>query len=170
MPKYPLQVRKPLGRLTDGQKTSIPLNSILTALQLGKDDQGTHWLDPYYQTLTLPDDVNVELGEEQQLPPITAPANNGGSSIIHLPDVAKPIVVSTIAFGGETLTVFYRQVLFPKDLAFGPEAVARIWTKEARTEGGGALAMAENCMLSGFQLHKDPDQTLSLEVWYRPVL
>jgi hypothetical protein len=58
---------------------------------------------------------------------------------------------------------------YDHESAHGPEQQS-LWTKEARSGGGGQLAEALGCMLTGFQLHKDPDTTLSLQIWFRAIL
>ena len=164
MPAYQLGPETELG-LLQGSRADVPPNSVLTGLQLGKGDDGNHWLRVWYRTLDL-GDQNLNLAEpELALPAIGAPDAWGGSGTVHVPDKC---ILTALQFGGEFLSVWYKRVTYP-DIAFGPEQQS-LWTKEARSGGGGQLAEAIGCMLTGFQLHKDPDKTLSLQIWYKAIL
>lgn len=164
MPAYPLGPEISLGQL-HGSRADIPPNSLLSGLQIGKgEDVDDHWLQAYYRTLTQLGERNLELADpELALPTITAPASNGASGTVHVPDGC---IVTALQFGGESLSVFYKRVQYPPELTFGPEQQS-LWTKEARSGGGGVIAEALGCMLTGFQLHKDPDKTLSLQIWFK---
>jgi hypothetical protein len=167
MPGYPLGPEKDLGGVLQGARADIPPNSVLTGLQLGKGDYGDddHWLRVWYRTLDFGEE-NMDLEEpELALPPITAPDAWGGSGTVHVPDNC---ILTAIQFGGETLSIWYKRIISPKDIAFGPEQQS-LWTKEARSGGGGQLAEALGCTLTGFQLHKDPDKQMSIQIWYKTI-
>lgn len=164
MAGYSLGTELEFGNLQGG-RVDVPPKSVLTGIQLGKDENDNHWLRVWYRPINL-GDQNLELEEpEKAMATITAPESNGGSAADHTPDNC---VITAIQFGGESLSVWYKRIVSPKDIVIGPEQQS-LWTKEARSGGGGQLAEALGCMLTGFQLHKDPDKTLSIQIWYRTI-
>ncbi|MCK1586919.1 hypothetical protein [Bradyrhizobium sp. 169] len=139
----------------------------MTALQIGRDGVGgPTYLNVWYQTLDL-GRGNIEFaGLDSKLPPIGAPESNGSSGVIHVPAAA---MVTAIDSGDESLTITYRHIQNPEDLKFGPEQEA-LWTVTPHSEGGGQMAHAPGCALTGFELIKDPDKSVHLKLWFRALL
>jgi hypothetical protein len=154
-----------LGQLTEGpQKVSIPPNAVLSRLQLGKGEKkGPRWLNIGYRTIE--GERRLELGEENLLPTTTAPAHDGGSGPIHVPEGT---VVSALQLGGGSLSVWYRRVESPAEFKLGPEERGP-GTKEPADNGAGNVASKDRYIMTGFQWQKDPDGQLALNLWYRQV-
>jgi hypothetical protein len=167
MSTYQLGPETPLGQLAEDQaKTSIPPNAVLSSFQLGKTARpGPRWINVGYKMVELDPGRNLTYDDEDSLPPIIAPDSFGGSAAIHVPEGA---VVSSLALGAEKLFVWYRKILAPANF-LGPE-VQGMGTKEPENNGGGQRATEDGSTLTGFQWLKDPDGTLALQIWYRPVL
>lgn len=157
-----------LGQLNEGQKVSIPPNSLLTGLQLGKEAKhGPRWLNITYRSVL--GDFQLQLGNEHLLPTIVAPKNGGGSGKIHLPEGT---IFSALQLGGELLTAWYCKVNSPSKFTLGPEEYDKAkGTKEPDDNGGGNQASWDGYTMSGFQWMKDPGGggTLALHIWYRRV-
>lgn len=155
-----------LGQVNEGVgKASIPPNSLLTSLQLGKTARtGPRWLNVGYSPIQGA--FQLALGDENVLPVAIPPPSNGGGPNIHAPEGT---IVSALLLGPSALTVFYRKVNSPASFKLGPEALG-VGTKEPHDNGGGGTARQNGDTITGFQMQKDPDGTLSLRIWYRPVL
>jgi hypothetical protein len=156
----------PLGQVNEGPgKTSIPPNSVLSGLQLGKTaKEGPRWLNVGYRTIQ--GQYELKLGAENSLPTAAPPKNNGGGNPIHVPEGS---IVSDLQLGSSALTVWYSKVESPSDFKLGPE-VKGVGTKEPHDNGGGNKAGQDGYTITGFQWLKDPDGTLALNLWYRQVL
>jgi hypothetical protein len=155
-----------LGQMNEGPgKISIPQNAVLSRLQLGKGEKsGPRWLTVGYRSIQ--GERKLELGEENMLPTTIAPAHDGGSAPIHVPEGT---IVSALQLGSGSLSVWYRKVVSPANFKLGPEENGT-GTKEPADNGGGNTAGKDGYTMTGFQWLKDPDGQLALNIWYRPVL
>lgn len=165
MPIFQLGPENLLGQLTEGARAAIPPNAIMFSLQLGKIASSTsRWLNIGYKSIL---GQKIELGEEFALPTIIAPASNGGSALAHVP---VGTIVSALQLGNASLTVSYRQIISPTAFQLGDEiqGVGKLEnTKEPHTEGGGDQARKDGYTMTGFQWKRDPDEDLTLLIWYR---
>jgi hypothetical protein len=110
----------------------------------------------------------LELGDENQLPVTIAPAGDGGSAPIHVP---QGTIVSALQLRGGTLSIWYRRVNDPVEFNLGDEVKGQgpENTREPPNNGGGNAAFKDGYTMTGFQWLKDHDGQLTLFVWYRRV-
>ena len=146
-----------------GTPLRLPTNSALTQLQLVKAYSGSRDFNCGGQELL---ETNLEVSREYSSTVIVPPVNDGGSERINVPENA---FVSVVEYGGDDgFRIWYKTILRPTNFSFGEEVEGRD-TKEPRSDGGGTLASFERHIMTGFQWMKDPDGTLAMRVWYRPV-
>jgi hypothetical protein len=149
-------------------RVSLPKNALLTDLVLGvirsSDNPKYRWLRCGCRTLVY---KPLQLEEEKFLGTIVAPAHDGGSDQLSVPDGSVVSAIEIVDL--YSLSIWYRQYIGPADFKLGPERPG-IPTKEPRSQGDGNEATVGGCTMTGFQLQKDPDQTLAIKIMYRPVL
>ena len=167
MPIIQLGPETLLGLLIEGSaKTSIPQYSVLTGLQLGKTAKdGPRWLNIKYRSIL--NDRRWDLGEEDLLPQLIAPEDNGGSGPIHVPEGS---VITAIQLGGVSLTIWYRKIDSPDNYKLGGEEFGAT-TSEPPDNGGGNFVSKDGYTITGFEWIRDfPDKQLHLTIWHRPLL
>jgi hypothetical protein len=146
--------------------------NLLTGLVLGvyRTGEGAEINDRWLRCGTRPlVGQTLQFGDEQFLGTISElTQHDGGTVRLSVPDGS---VVSSIGLTKDLwgLSVWYRPYIGPADFKLGPEQPG-VPAKEPRDNGEGKLATQDGCIMSGFQLMKDPDQTLAIEIMYRPVL
>jgi hypothetical protein len=165
MPTIEWGQEEPLGQMREGTpKVSLPQNSVLTSLRLGKEKKnGPRWLDVRYKTGHVEGGRPLVLGEENQLPTIIAPHNSGSSGRIDVP--AEGNIVSALQLGGQALSVWYRKVETPVNFKLGPDKKDG-WTTEPADNGAGTIAAMDGYTITGFSWQKDPDGQLHIHIWY----
>jgi hypothetical protein len=168
---FKLGLETVLAKLSEGDRVSIPSDSVLTSLQLGvgRGVWGAgRWLVVASRDV---EDVKLKLRGENPVPTIiTAPGHDGGSAVYHVP---QGTIVSALQLGsGPSLTIWYREVESPSNFQLGPE-VKGMFSKEPPDNGGGARAHQDGYTITGFQWLKDAAPPIgghvALHLWYRQV-
>lgn len=162
----------------DNPKYSLPENFLLTNLTLccerAEKSISKRWLKVGFRPL-VGEPLKLD-PEEKSLGFAAAPASNGGSLVLRVPDGC---VISKLQIVGKTagIAVWYRQILGPTNFKLGPESPISqgqvrpgFDTKEPRSDGEGYEASQAGSIMTALQILKDPDATWSILIAYRPVL
>ncbi|OWO89698.1 hypothetical protein B5E41_30115 [Rhizobium esperanzae] len=151
-------------------KISIPPNSLLTRLQLGKSAKnGPRFLNLGCSTIqhsATGKKTSITLDEEFTLPP-AIPPTDGGGNIVNIP---AGTVVSALELGSLSLTIYYRNVSKPEDL-LSEDEVRGDAAYEPDNNGGGNTVSKQNSTMTGFQWERHADRGfVGLNIWYRAIL